>query len=106
MGYSVSAPIEAHVHRLDGIGGVNDAPYLWRVIKERRDARPVAAPGFDDGRIFRTPLFIELIEPDVGLIHGGGGIDGFQVSCNVSCSAGTLEMAKVSNMSAKLLIYE
>ena len=35
---------QAHVNRLDGIGGVDDEPYLWRVVKERRDACPVAAP--------------------------------------------------------------
>jgi hypothetical protein len=60
---------QTHVHRLDGIGRVNDAPYLRRVIKERRDACPVAAPRFDDGGVVSAPLFVELIcKPDVSLV--------------------------------------
>ena len=32
---------QTHVHRLNRIGRVNDLAYLRRVLKERRDARPI-----------------------------------------------------------------
>lgn len=42
---------QTHVHQLNGGGLVNDALYLRPVVKERRDARPDAAPGLHDGAI-------------------------------------------------------
>ena len=42
---------QTHVHRLDGIGRVDDAPDLWRVVEERRDAVPVSAPRLYDRRV-------------------------------------------------------
>jgi hypothetical protein len=29
---------QTHVHRLDGVGRVDDLPYLGRIVEERRDA--------------------------------------------------------------------
>lgn len=35
---------QAHVHRLDGVGGVDDLADLGGVVKERLQAPPVAPP--------------------------------------------------------------
>ena len=59
---------QTHVYRLNRIGCVNHFSDIERVVKEWRDTRPVAAPGFDDGRLVSAPLSIEFIEPDGYLI--------------------------------------
>ena len=58
---------QTHVRRLDGMGG-NHLADVWRVIKERGDACPVAAPGFDEGRVVGTPLVIELLLLDLSWV--------------------------------------
>ena len=71
---------QTHVHRLNRVGRVNDASYLRRVVEERRDACPIAASGFDDGRVVSVPLVLELIELDGCFAHGGGNKNSLQVS--------------------------
>ena len=39
---------QTHVHGLNGVGRVDDAPDLRRVIEERRNAVPVSAPRLHD----------------------------------------------------------
>lgn len=42
---------QAHVHRLNGVGCVDHLANLWRIVKERNDALPVAPPTLHNGRI-------------------------------------------------------
>ena len=70
---------QTHVHRLNGAGRVNDAPYLRRVIKERGNSRPVAAPGFHNGGVVRAPLALKLLQPNVSLGCCGRGVDGLEI---------------------------
>lgn len=53
---------QAHVHRLNGIGRVNHLANLWRIVKERNDALPVAPPTLHDGRIVFAPYRFKLIQ--------------------------------------------
>lgn len=50
------------------------------MVKERCNSRPVAAPGFDDGRVVSAPFITELIEPDGCFVRSDGAINGLQVS--------------------------
>ncbi len=52
---------QTHVYRFDGVGRVNDAPDLRRVIEERRDAIPVPAPRLHDRRVLCSPLTLAFI---------------------------------------------
>src|SRR5688572_33088 len=64
------------VDALDRISRVNRLANRRRVVEQRDDVGPLAAPRLDDGRIFRVPDLSELLERLLGFHDGGGLIDG------------------------------
>jgi len=48
---------QAHVHGLNGVGGVNDFAYFGRKCKEGDNALPVVTPRFSNGWVGIRPFF-------------------------------------------------
>src|SRR5205814_6339736 len=46
----------------NGLSGVNDSSYSWRVCKEPAESIPVGMPAFKDHGILASPLFFCLLE--------------------------------------------
>ena len=53
--------VQAHVHRLNGIGRVNYLANLWWIVKERNDALQAAPPALHNGRTVFTPYSFKFI---------------------------------------------
>lgn len=66
---------QAVVQGFDGVGGIDHLADCRRVIKERREARPVFLPGRRDGGILRTPLLREGDQRRAGCRFGGHRVD-------------------------------
>ena len=71
---------QAHIHRFDGVGGVDDLADFWWVVKERCQAAPVAPPQLANRQIVRIPLDFKLTQAQLGLLSRSGLVDTAQVS--------------------------
>ncbi len=59
------------VQRLDRIRGIDAVAGFRRIVKQRDQVRPVAAPHHADGRALLIPLLPERLEPSFGLLGLG-----------------------------------
>ena len=53
---------EPRIERLDGVGRVDDAPYLVGVAEQGNQIGPVSAPEYGNGWILRVPSLGETLE--------------------------------------------
>ena len=71
---------QAHVHRFDGIGGVDDfADLAWK-SKEGNNPLPMVHPGLADGRVLSIPFLSKLHQALLGFCFSKCGVDEPEVS--------------------------
>ena len=64
---------------LDRVGGVHHAADQRAIVVHQGEVVPIAAPGGDDFGVLLAPLLVQAIEGMLGLLAGGGCIDGLQI---------------------------
>ena len=71
---------ELAVESFDGISGINELPYLARILEIGRELRPAVSSGFRYFRIFFVPFFSKGVQLIKGRLPVHGSIDLFQIS--------------------------
>ncbi len=66
---------QAHVHRFNHIGRVDDFTYLRRVVEERDDSRPIPAPGLANGQVGIVLFVFELAEHLLRFVGSSAGVN-------------------------------
>lgn len=67
---------QSHVHRLNGIRGVNHLANLLRVTEQRNHMTPMGAPDLADGRIRLVPFLGKELQIELSLSLGCRRVDG------------------------------
>ena len=68
------------IEAFDGVGGINELPYLARILEIGRELRPAVSPGFRDFRVFLVPFFSKGVQLIKGRLFIYGSVDLFQIS--------------------------